>query len=214
MKALLLGSLEVLTDTSHLWRSANRRAFSDHGIDFSRRAGHAPLSRPMPRPGDDTSVPVADILGSRNAHYAEALARVPLRPRPRLIELLDAAQDRGIALGLICDAPSDWTVSVFDGLGLAPERFDAIVVDDHLTSRKPSPDCYHLAAAMMATAPEDCLAAEIDRLGVAGARACGMSVLDLTARNTDPVAAMLAALPDAGLPTRRRDGGSATLSAR
>ena len=195
MKALLLGSLEVLTDTSHLWRSASRKAFSDHGIDFAPRAGDAPPGRLCQQFGDCTPVPVADIIGSRDLRYADALALGPLRPRPGLARLLDAVQVRGIALGLITEAPRDWTISVFEGLDLDPERFDAIVTDDFLTSRKPAPDGYHLASAMMGTAPEDCVSVETSRAGLRAARSLGMRAIDAVGPRADPVAAALAVLP-------------------
>ncbi|PWJ22473.1 HAD family hydrolase [Jannaschia seohaensis] len=195
MKAILLGSLEMLADTSDLWRQAFRQAFLDHGLHIDPRTNRPGQTRRVMRPEDLCPVPVDAILRCRNHHYGQALAQGPLRPRPGLVAVLDDIARRNIALGLVATTPFEWTVSVFDALDLAPERFDAIVTEAHVTADKPAADCYHLAAAMLATAPEDCLVAEMGLSGVVSARAARMSVLDLRGCG-DPLARLAAVLPN------------------
>jgi len=150
-------------------------------------------------PAYDCRVSVDDILRSRNAHYEAALARGPLRMRPGLVDTLDAVAGRSIALGLVATTPFEWSVSFFEGTGLAAERFDAIITENNVTSDKPAPDCYHLAAAMLAVAPEDCLAVETSASGVAAARSAGMQVLDLGG-GQEPLSGLRAALPRSPVP--------------
>lgn len=204
MKAILLGSLEVLSDTSDLWRSAFRQAFLDHGLQFEPRRGRPQLFRRPLRPEDRAAVPVGAILRARNAHYAEALSHGPLSARPGLDDLLDGIARQGLGFGLVVTTPLDWSVALFDGLNLPPERFDAIVTGNHVAADKPAPDCYHLAAALLATAPEDCLAVENSRAGVAAARAARMQVMDLT-EGADTMSDLVALLPrDATAPALPR----------
>ncbi|MDB2407258.1 HAD family hydrolase, partial [Jannaschia sp.] len=176
MKAVLLGSLEMLADTSDHWRKAFRQSFLDHGLQFEPRGARPRRSRRDIQPRKSEAVSVDVVLRARNDHFGRALAEGPIRPRAGLTDLLDMMAMRGIALGLVATTPFDWSVSVFDGLGLEPERFDAIVTETHILADKPAPDCYHLAAAMLATAPEDCLAVETGQAGVNAARAARMQV--------------------------------------
>ncbi|TFL19113.1 HAD family hydrolase [Jannaschia formosa] len=194
MKAILLGSLEVLSDTSDLWRKAFRQAFLDHSLSFGPRGGRSRLSGRMPDPAQEGRVPIDAVLRSRNAHYQAALARGPIRMRAGLVDTLDSIAAQGLALGLVATTPFEWAVSFFEGIGLAPERFDAIVTEDHVLADKPAPDCYHLAAAILAVAPENCLVVENSAAGVAAARAAGMQVMDLRG-GMEPLSGLRAALP-------------------
>ncbi|MGB3409254.1 MAG: HAD family phosphatase [Jannaschia sp.] len=185
MKAILLGSIGVLADTSAMWRLAFRNAFRDHGLRFGAR--HKPYVDQLSifaalRSGslDDASVPISSLLEARDRHFGRALSTGPVAPRKGLTDLIAAAGQVRVPLGLVATTPMAWTVSVFEALALPPESFDMIVTADHIVAAKPAPDCYHFAAAMLATAPEDCLVIEDNRAGVAAARAAGMQVIDLS----------------------------------
>jgi beta-phosphoglucomutase-like phosphatase (HAD superfamily) len=200
MKALLLGSLDVLCDTTGLWRSATRQAFGDHRLDFRARRVSGVVARAVPRPADRRAVPVGAVLRSRRDHFARALALGPLVRRPGLGAVLSAAEARGVRLGLVTTTPLDWTVSVLNGLRLAPELFDAIITQRDVTAGKPAPDCYHLAAAMLSTAPEDCLALERGAAGAGAARGAGMRVIDV-GTSPAPLAGIAAMLERRSEPT-------------
>ncbi|WP_371154897.1 HAD family hydrolase [Jannaschia sp. 2305UL9-9] len=189
MKAIFLGSLAVLADTVFLRRQAFRNAFREHGLDFSggRRAGLERFTRARRPTWDDRAVPIGSVLDARNHYFGTALAKGPLTPRAGLYDLIEAAGRAGIALGLVVSTPSAWTQAVFEGLDLAPEVFDTIVATEQVVAGKPAADCYHYAAAMLATAPEDCLAIEDTPAGLASARAAGLPILDLTGPDRDMV---------------------------
>jgi HAD superfamily hydrolase (TIGR01509 family) len=185
MKALILGSVGALCDTSDLWVSACRAALRDNGD---------PHRLPRDRHRDGGALSFEAVRRSRDAHFGDALARERLMPRARLFETLAAAERHGIALALVTTTPPDWATTVLRRLGLPPDRFDAIVTRDHVVAPKPAPDCYHLAAALLATAPEDCLALEDGRAGAEAARGAGMATLDLSVL-ADSMGQVLAALP-------------------
>jgi len=121
-------------------------------------------------------VPVSKILGDRNRFFAEELKGRPVRRNPGLDALLDGVAAAGLAIGLVTTTPSDWLGQVLEDIGLPSETFDTIITADQVVAAKPQPDCYHLAAAMIAVAPEDCLAVEDSIFGAQAAESAGMSV--------------------------------------
>lgn len=200
MKAILIGSLGILAETNVLRRMAFRRAFRDHGLSLqpSHPTPAERLTRSIPAfaaGAADRAVPLDRLLTARDHHFGRALAASPLRMRHGLSDFLDRIAHSRMRLGLVATTPTAWMISVFCGLDLPPETFDTIVTAESVVGDKPNPDCYHLAAAMLATAPENCLALEDNPMGIAAARAAGMAVADLSAPDgsaTDPFATLLA----------------------
>ncbi|GIT89835.1 hypothetical protein JANAI62_06810 [Jannaschia pagri] len=195
MKSILLGSVGFLADTAALRAQAFRDAFREHGLIFQasspayieRLAG---LATPN---GLSRNVDVGSVLNARNHFFSKALSDGPLRPHPGLKGLITAANEGNVALGIVVTTPSSWLQAVFKGLSLSPEIFDTIVTADHVTAPKPAPDAFYLASAMLATAPEDCLAIEDTPAGVSAARATGMQVMDLSVlapTKPDPLGAL------------------------
>ncbi|UWQ18891.1 HAD family phosphatase [Jannaschia sp. M317] len=178
MKAILLGSVGLLADTRNARRHAFARAFRDHGLKFDTDARDALDQAASGSAASPRAVPLESLLDARNHHLGAALAHGPLKPRRGLHQLIAAAAGAAVPLGLVATTPTAWTISVFEHLELAPEVFDTIVTGDNLVASKPAADCYHLAAAMLATAPEDCLVIEDTPSGLAAARQAGMQVID------------------------------------
>ena len=65
-------------------------------------------------------------------------------------------------------------------IGLPPDYFDAIVVGEDVSLKKPVPDIFLLAANRLKLEPEECLVIEDAVSGVAVAKAAGSRCLALT----------------------------------
>ena len=65
-------------------------------------------------------------------------------------------------------------------IGLGPDLFDAIVVGEDVSQKKPAPDIFLLAADYLKLKPEECLVVEDAVSGVAAAKAAGSRCLALT----------------------------------
>lgn len=82
---------------------------------------------------------------------------------------------RGVPMALATNAEPENVNFVLDRAGLRPSF--RVVVDGHQVSHpKPHPEVYLRAAALLETAPPDCIVFEDSPAGVAAARAAGMRV--------------------------------------
>ncbi|MFC4992463.1 HAD family hydrolase [Rubritalea tangerina] len=107
---------------------------------------------------------------------------IPFMPHiPHVLELL---HKRDIPMAI---ASSSYLTDILDftkRTGIH-HYFQAVAAGDQVTSGKPSPDIYLLAAERLKVAPEACLAIEDSNHGVAAAHAAGMQVI-MTANRIPP----------------------------
>jgi HAD superfamily hydrolase (TIGR01509 family) len=99
----------------------------------------------------------------------------PLRGLPRL---LDALAAHGIPVALATSAPAPNVTHTLEEIGLA-HPIDVIVRGDQVPRGKPAPDVFLAAAARLGVPPEHCLAFEDAPMGVAAAKAAGMTCVAL-----------------------------------
>lgn len=106
-----------------------------------------------------------------------------LRPDPAAVELVHRLRDRGYPLGLASSSYRAVVDAVLAVIGLSA-AFRATVSGDEVTTGKPDPEIYRLAAARLAVDPRKCAAIEDSPHGMQAARAAGMWVVGLTTRYT------------------------------
>jgi HAD superfamily hydrolase (TIGR01509 family) len=99
----------------------------------------------------------------------------PLRGLPRL---LDAIAARGIPVALATSAPAENVTHTLEEIGL-PHPLDIIVRGDQVPRGKPAPDVFLAAAGRLGVRPDRCLAFEDAPMGVAAAKAAGMTCVAL-----------------------------------
>jgi HAD superfamily hydrolase (TIGR01509 family) len=100
--------------------------------------------------------------------------QLPLLPGVR--DLLDAAHDRGLRVGI---GTGNTTSTLERRLGRHGvfERFDAIVTRAEVAHGKPAPDIYLEVATRLQARPEACLVLEDSAIGCEAALAAGMRVV-------------------------------------
>lgn len=186
MRALLFGSIGTLADTSELQRACYNAAFAEHGLDWTWDAAtyRDLLARSGGRHRIETqakaegrSVDTRSLHLTKSRLFQEALTQGKARPRPGVMETIAWARNAGVKLGLVTTTSRLNVVRLLDCLGLMSTRFTIIVTEDDVAAPKPAPDCYHYAAACLATTREDCLAIEDNSDGVKAARAAGLPCL-------------------------------------
>ena len=106
--------------------------------------------------------------------------------RPGVVELLEAAERRGIATAIVSSSSDDWIARHLDVRGLR-ERFRTIVCANHDPSRaKPRPTLYLEALERLDVRADEAMAFEDSPYGVAAATAAGIFCVavpnDVTAR--------------------------------
>ena len=119
----------------------------------------------------------------RFSHEKESLYRIlsrgklePLRGLVRFLSLLEA---KGIPVAIATSSPEDNVPHTLGEIGLL-DSFAHVVRSDTVPRGKPHPDVFLAAAEKLGAPPERCLAFEDAPLGVAAARAAGMTCVALT----------------------------------
>lgn len=108
--------------------------------------------------------------------YTELVAdgRCPLRPG--VVRLIREARSAGMLLA-IASTTSAQNVDALLARHLGPgamRMFDAVACGDHVQRKKPAPDIYHLALAMLGLPAAACVAFEDSSNGVCAAKAAGL----------------------------------------
>lgn len=128
---------------------------------ITERLGHAPPD---------------DLLPRYHAMITIALTR-ELQPVDGVKELLDALDADALPYAVASNGEHSKMETTLGVTGLLPRfagrRFSAVDV----ARPKPAPDLFEFAAGRMATQPTRCVVIEDSPLGVAGARAAGMTVI-------------------------------------
>ena len=99
-----------------------------------------------------------------------------LRPQPGLPELLARLRAAGVKTGLVSSTASRLILSALNRMGLTGQ-FDVILCGDMLQKRKPDPEGYSRAMALLGVRPEDCVVVEDSPAGIRAGLAAGAFVL-------------------------------------
>ena len=118
----------------------------------------------------------AAIAARKGELYRDALG--DLRLNGALLALA-ASVGPEMKTALVTTASSQSVRAILDHPNLR-HTFDCVVTGDDVTRHKPDPEAYLLAMARLQLDPRECLAFEDSDIGVASARAAGVSVVRVT----------------------------------
>ncbi|MGD9704926.1 MAG: HAD family hydrolase [Acidimicrobiia bacterium] len=116
------------------------------------------------------AVDAARVGRLRHEYRRSLLAE--LRPRPGVVELIDAAVERGIPLAIASNSPLAWVDSRLTDAGLL-HHFGALLAVDVSSAPKPDPAPYLEACIALGADPACTVAFEDSNVGVRSARASG-----------------------------------------
>ena len=180
--AFILDFDGLICDTEGALVEAGRALFADHGVELPmdrwlQQIGLAGpsnfwvpwLEQAIGRPVDE-----AEVLAAFDALNQARLAT--LEPNAGVVELLELADRKGIALGIASSSPTIWVEPLLDQLGLRP-RFATVVCREHAARAKPAPDLYLEAARRLGVQPTGCAAFEDSHNGSLAAVAAGMTTV-------------------------------------
>lgn len=142
-------------------------------------------------------------LAQDKERWFRELAAAGVEATPGALSLIDWARRRGIATGLVTNAPrenADLMIAVL-GLGAA---FDVVITSAEPPRGKPYPDPYLAALAALGLDPSHTLAIEDSATGIAAARAAGLDVVALATPRTAASIAQSGAMLTVGDMTDRR----------
>ena len=203
LQALLLDCDGVLAETEcdgH--RVAFNRAFAEHGLQIEwsveiygellRVAGGKERMRAWferagwPAAATDRDAFIRLLHETKTRHFMSIVEAGGLRARPGIRRIVDEALASGLRVA-ICSTSDERSVRAVTRSVLGPERasrLSGVFAGDQVTSKKPDPDIYQLAARELGLAPEGCLVIEDSGIGLRAALAAGMPCVITTSAYT------------------------------
>jgi HAD superfamily hydrolase (TIGR01509 family) len=94
-------------------------------------------------------------------------------PRSGVLEVIETAQQLGLALGVASSSGREWVEGYLKHLGLR-DHFAVVCTRDDVERVKPDPALYRLAVSKLGVAAEDAVAVEDSRNGMLAAKAAGL----------------------------------------
>ncbi|MFT4115796.1 HAD family hydrolase [Bradyrhizobium sp.] len=119
----------------------------------------------------------AQILGEKEEVFRTLVAG-QIEPLPGLMALLDRADDAGIPMVAVTNAPRLNAELLLSGLGIT-RRFKAIVIGDELPHGKPHPLPYQEGLRFAGAGAQAAIAFEDSRSGVQSATAAGIPTIGI-----------------------------------
>ena len=121
----------------------------------------------------------AKMHRQKNQFYAELVRQRGLSLRPGVIELMDDCRRSGILMG-ITTTTSRGNLEALMSVQIGDdwrERFATVVVGEDVRRKKPDPEVYEIALAVLDMAPSETVAIEDSPAGVEAANAAGIPVI-------------------------------------
>ena len=185
-KAILLGSIGVLIETSEMQRKAFNDAFREAGLDWDwtpdiygpmlqQSGGRARIQRFAEEKGDN--VDVSALHGRKSELFQKAMAE-GVSPRDGIVEVVKAAQDAGVAVGFVTTTSQEnVSIALAAAHGITADDFDFIGYDSLVDASKPNPDIYDLALRELGVDNSDAIAVEDSAVSAEAALAAGIRMI-------------------------------------
>lgn len=188
VKALFIGSIGVVTETSDYQRRAYNQAMKEHSLNWEwdtetykellkSNGGKLRLEVLSKATGQSLDQATIDKIHARKTEIAgELIIKDQLKPRAGLIKLIKAAKADGAIVAWVTSTYEANTNALIEASNgeLSTDHFDHIFHRDEIKSSKPSPDVYHFVLQHFNLDASECVAVE-DSLGsLLSAKAAGI----------------------------------------
>ena len=182
-KALLFDIDGTLADTDALHLEAFNQVFGPRGHVFDRARASKELmgfsnasigERFLPEEPPERRLAIMD---QKEAAFRSLVAG-KIKPMPGLMRLLARADQAGVPMVAVTNAPRLNAEMLLAGLGIA-DRFKRVVIGDELTHGKPHPMPYQEGLRAVNASAKLSLAFEDSRSGVQAASAAGIATIGI-----------------------------------
>lgn len=187
-RALFLGSIGTLAETSMLQLVAYNQAFREAGLpwvwsqtEYQRLLKNAGGRRRIDDYASSRGVVVdAEALHKRkSAVFQQLLTVTPLKARPGVRETIRFAAGKGLKLGLVTTTSWDNVDAILRSLDLPLAGFDVVTTSDTIARPKPAEDAYTAALDYLKLDPTQVVAVEDNPDGAKAAKRAGLRCVGL-----------------------------------
>lgn len=193
MKAVFIGSISTLADTSEMQRDAFNRAFAEAGLNW-HWSGDDYRGRLETSGGRDriaafaqengVKVDAVALHARKSAIFQEALRQGAAQLRDQTQAILEYARSHDLRAAFVSGTELESLDALLQGFGGADTLGFDLVTSGADAAPKPDPALYLYALGKMGLDARDVLAIEDNLAGVDAAKAAGITVLAYPNRNT------------------------------
>jgi len=169
MKAILLGSIGTVADTSHMQLDAFNQAFKLHNLSWTWSPGE--YSKMLKVSGGATriqqyanslgeEVNAAQIHLTKTEIFQSTLSSERVSLRQGISAVLNYALNNSIMLGFVTTTTRGNVTEILQATGVDPKIFNVITTNDVVKKPKPDPDAYITALKKLGLLPNQAIAVE------------------------------------------------------
>ncbi len=187
LKAIFLGSIGSVAETSDIQRRAYNRALSEMGINWSwdrgsyrnllsESGGKDRLRKQADANGNPLSSEQIASIHARKTELASAEISEGIELRPGVAELIEQASLNGIRVAMVTSTYRHNIEAIAKGAGskLPLHKLSAVMTIEDCEFRKPAPDIYLAALEKLNIESSEVIAIEDSQPSVASAVAAGI----------------------------------------
>lgn len=189
MKALLIGSIGVVTETSNIQRQAYNQAMKEVGLDWhwdletyqhllGFSGGIARLELLAAATNQELNDSTVEKIHTRKTEVAcQMIKEKSVQPRPGIVDLVNQARERGLDVFWVTSTGTENTSAILESADtLSSEHFKQIYLRDDVEAGKgkPSADIYNKVLSDHNLTAEDVIAVEDSLPSVLSAKRAGI----------------------------------------
>ena len=197
LKAILLGSIGTVAETSDIQRRAYNQALAEAGVDWhwdpetyrkllTEPGGKRRLARLSAAEGCALSDSQVDAIHARKTAIACAEVANGIDLRPGVGDLIEQAVEQDIPLAFVTSTyrPNIDAIATGAGGALPLERFAIVLTAEDCRRSKPAPDVYLAALERLGIDASETIAIEDSAASVSAAKAAGIYTIATPGRYT------------------------------
>ncbi|MBZ4022482.1 phosphatase [Rhodobacter sp. TJ_12] len=191
LKALIFDVDGTLAETEEVHRQAFNETFAAQGLDWHwshetyrdllrTTGGKERMAKYRATLGHGpTDAEIADLHKAKTARYVEIIASGAVPLLPGVQDLIARAHAAGLRVAIATTTTRANVDALIHATFGKPTTavFEVVCAGDEVAQKKPAPDVYLRALDLLDLPPEDCIAFEDSRAGLAAAKAAGLRVV-------------------------------------
>jgi len=186
MKAIFLGSIGTIADTSALQLKSFNLAFKKHRLEWvwspteytemlKIAGGTKRIQRYATQRGEEVAVQA--IHHTKTSIFQNLLATNSVSIRSGINKVIDLVRKRGLKLALVTTTSRGNVYEILSATCITKDQFDVVITSEMVKYGKPEPDAYNLALKKLGLLPNEVIAIEDNLDGLKAAMSAELKCL-------------------------------------